>query len=119
METFIAVLMGIGIFLGISTLIGLGIAGIYVWVIPRARGKSLSSLLSSLYIIIKRLPFFIRNLDENENPIDDQTIVYPPVDFTGKAYIKSLDLYKDIYRRSLENPEKFWGEQALDSPGSR
>jgi acetyl-CoA synthetase len=29
-----------------------------------------------------------------------------------KAYVKSLDQYREMYRRSLEEPEAFWREQA-------
>jgi acetyl-CoA synthetase len=36
----------------------------------------------------------------------------PPAEVSEKAYIRSLDEYKEIYQRSIDNPEKFWGELA-------
>ena len=36
----------------------------------------------------------------------------PPKEFTENAYIKSLAEYKKIYKRSVEDMEGFWGEQA-------
>ena len=36
----------------------------------------------------------------------------PPASFTDRAHIKSLDEYETMYRRSVEDPEGFWGEIA-------
>ncbi len=36
----------------------------------------------------------------------------PPADFTAKAAIKSVDEYRRLHRRSVEEPEKFWSEVA-------
>jgi len=36
----------------------------------------------------------------------------PPKDFSAKAHIKSLEEYKKLYKRSLDDPEGFWKEQA-------
>ena len=36
----------------------------------------------------------------------------PPKEFSAKAHIKSLEEYKALYKRSVEDPEGFWGEQA-------
>lgn len=39
--------------------------------------------------------------------------VFPPSEgFSQTAHIKSLDEYRSLYRRSLEDPEGFWSEQA-------
>ena len=35
-----------------------------------------------------------------------------PKEFTESAYIKSMEEYKQIYQRSLDDPEGFWGELA-------
>ena len=32
----------------------------------------------------------------------------PPADFAAKAHIKSLDEYKKMYQRSIDDPEGFW-----------
>lgn len=36
----------------------------------------------------------------------------PPKEFSKNAYIKSMAEYKKIYKRSIEDMEGFWGEQA-------
>jgi len=36
----------------------------------------------------------------------------PPKEFSAKAHIKSLEEYKALYKRSVDDPEGFWGEQA-------
>jgi len=36
----------------------------------------------------------------------------PSKEFSEKAHIRSLKEYEDLYRQSVENPEKFWAEQA-------
>src|SRR4030065_617098 len=42
----------------------------------------------------------------------EERVFYPPEELSRKAYIKSLEEYKKIYRRSLDDPEGFWGEAA-------
>ena len=37
---------------------------------------------------------------------------YPPESFVAKAHIKSMDEYKQMYERSVNDPEGFWGEVA-------
>jgi len=42
-----------------------------------------------------------------------ETRVFPPSqDFSKKARVKSLEEYKELYRESVDNPEKFWAERA-------
>lgn len=36
----------------------------------------------------------------------------PPPEFQGKAHIKSMEEYRALYRRSVEDPGGFWAEQA-------
>jgi acetyl-CoA synthetase len=36
----------------------------------------------------------------------------PPPQFSAKAHIKSMEQYKQMYDRSIEDPEGFWGEMA-------
>src|SRR4026208_69210 len=39
--------------------------------------------------------------------------VFPPApEFQKKAHIKSLEEYRALYERSVEDPEGFWAEQA-------
>jgi acetyl-CoA synthetase len=42
----------------------------------------------------------------------EKRVFYPPAELSKKAYIKSLEEYKKIYQRSLDDPEGFWGEAA-------
>ncbi len=44
-------------------------------------------------------------------PIEDEVFV-PPESIKMKAYIRSMDEYWKIYKRSIEDPEGFWGELA-------
>ena len=44
--------------------------------------------------------------------MEEKRIFYPPKDFAKKAYIKSFEEYKKIYKRSIDDPEGFWGEMA-------
>ena len=42
----------------------------------------------------------------------EKRVFYPPAELSKKAHIKSLEEYKKIYQRSLDDPETFWGEAA-------
>ena len=42
----------------------------------------------------------------------EERVFYPPEELSRQAYIKSLEEYKEIYQRSLSDPEGFWGEAA-------
>ena len=44
--------------------------------------------------------------------MEEKRVFDPPDEFRGKAYIKSLDEYKELYQRSIDDPEGFWGEMA-------
>jgi acetyl-CoA synthetase len=43
---------------------------------------------------------------------DEERVFPPPPAFRANAHIKSLAQYKEMYDRSLKDPEKFWGEAA-------
>jgi acetyl-CoA synthetase len=43
----------------------------------------------------------------------------PPPEFQRQAHIKGLEEYRALYRRSVEDPEGFWGEQAQQLQWSR
>ncbi|MCB1237640.1 MAG: acetyl-coenzyme A synthetase, partial [Verrucomicrobiae bacterium] len=36
----------------------------------------------------------------------------PPAEFSAKAHVGSLDEYRALYQRSIDDPEGFWTEQA-------
>jgi acetyl-CoA synthetase len=42
----------------------------------------------------------------------EKRVFYPPEELSRQAYIKSLEEYRGIYQRSLNDPEGFWGEAA-------
>ena len=42
----------------------------------------------------------------------EKRVFRPPKELSKKAHIKSLDQYKEIYQRSIDDPEGFWGELA-------
>jgi len=42
----------------------------------------------------------------------EKRVFHPPEELSKRAYIKSLAEYKKIYRRSINDPEGFWGEMA-------
>ncbi|MFC1905229.1 acetate--CoA ligase [Chloroflexota bacterium] len=44
--------------------------------------------------------------------MEEKRIFYPPEELSKQAYIKSLDEYKKMYQRSIDDPEGFWGEMA-------
>ncbi|NJD51469.1 MAG: acetate--CoA ligase [Candidatus Methanoperedens sp.] len=43
---------------------------------------------------------------------DEKRIFNPPSEFSKKAYIKSFDEYKEIYKQSINDPATFWAEKA-------
>lgn len=44
--------------------------------------------------------------------MEEKRIFNPPKELSQSAYIKSFEEYKKIYKRSIDDPEKFWGEMA-------
>jgi acetyl-CoA synthetase len=42
----------------------------------------------------------------------EKRVFDPPKDFVEKAHIKSMEEYQQHYKRSIEDPEGFWGEMA-------
>lgn len=42
----------------------------------------------------------------------EDRIFTPPADGQAKAYVKSMDEYQAIYKRSIDDPEGFWAERA-------
>ena len=51
---------------------------------------------------------FIRHLLKNERAIE------PSPDFSYKALVKSRQDYDAMYKRSIDDPEKFWNQMALE-----
>jgi acetyl-CoA synthetase len=49
---------------------------------------------------------------EIESNMSARTVFPPSAEFSRHAYITSLEEYRRIYRRSVEDPAGFWGEMA-------
>lgn len=47
----------------------------------------------------------------DEQPTDSP-IFYPNEEFRETAYIQSMDTYKKMYQKSIEDPEQFWREMS-------
>jgi acetyl-CoA synthetase len=47
-----------------------------------------------------------------ENLMTEERIFNPPADRQAAAYVKSMDEYRAIYKRSMDDPEGFWAERA-------
>jgi len=50
--------------------------------------------------------------DHIDSVLDENRKFSPPSEFTENAHVKSLHDYERLYRRSMEDPEGFWGEVA-------
>jgi acetyl-CoA synthetase len=51
--------------------------------------------------------------DESFQVLSTEKREFPPSkEFSAKAHIKSMKEYEQIYKRSVDEPEKFWGEMA-------
>jgi len=44
--------------------------------------------------------------------MEEKRVFQPPEELSKKAYVKSMEEYQRIYRRSVEDPEGFWAEIA-------
>jgi acetyl-CoA synthetase len=52
-------------------------------------------------------------MSENIDSVLNETRVFPPpAEFSARAAIGSLDAYRALHRKSVEEPEAFWAEQA-------
>jgi acetyl-CoA synthetase len=50
---------------------------------------------------------------ENIEVLSTEKRTFPPSkEFSQKAHIKSMKEYEQLYKRSIDDPEKFWGEMA-------
>jgi acetyl-CoA synthetase len=44
----------------------------------------------------------------------EKRVFPPPAEFAAQAHVKSLEQYQALYRRSIQDPEKFWAEVAAE-----
>src|SRR3989339_1606719 len=45
--------------------------------------------------------------------LKENRVFYPSHEFSRKSHIKNIQEYSKIYKKSIENPEAFWAEKAL------
>jgi acetyl-CoA synthetase len=45
---------------------------------------------------------------------DEVRVIEPPAAFSAAAVIPSMDRYRELYARSIEDPEGFWGDAARE-----
>jgi acetyl-CoA synthetase len=46
--------------------------------------------------------------------MEETRVFPPPEEIKKKAYIKTMDEYKALYKKSYDDPDGFWGEQAKE-----
>ena len=49
-----------------------------------------------------------------ESVLKEQRVFPPAADFAAAAHVKSLAEYERLYRQSVEDPERFWGDVARE-----
>jgi acetyl-CoA synthetase len=54
--------------------------------------------------------------DNFESILREDRIFAPTAEFSSQAHVKGLDEYKQLYERSIADPEKFWAEVAEELP---
>jgi len=45
---------------------------------------------------------------------DEIRVIVPPADFAKRAVIPSLERYRELYARSVDDPDGFWGDMARE-----
>ena len=58
-------------------------------------------------------PISVANRDI-DSTLRENRVFPPPPEFSAKAHIKSLEEYEALYKKSIEDPEKFWGDVAKE-----
>ncbi len=58
-------------------------------------------------------------MQEIESVLKENRRFEPPAEFQSKARVQSFAEYERLYRRSIEDPEAFWGEVARELPWMR
>jgi acetyl-CoA synthetase len=48
------------------------------------------------------------------NITEKDGVFYPPTEFSANSHIKNFEQYQEMYKRSIDDPEGFWGEVAED-----
>ena len=50
----------------------------------------------------------------DDKVLEKSGLYYPPQSFVDKAHVNSFEQYQQMYQRSIDDPEGFWGEVAQD-----
>lgn len=49
---------------------------------------------------------------EMESSLKEERLFPPPEELSQHAHVKSMEEYEELYRQSIDHPEKFWGTMA-------
>ena len=49
-----------------------------------------------------------------ESHLQEDRVFSPPVDFSARARVGSLEQYREMHRESLEDPDSFWTREASE-----
>ncbi|OPX82730.1 MAG: Acetyl-coenzyme A synthetase [Pelotomaculum sp. PtaB.Bin013] len=52
---------------------------------------------------------------EMKSMMVENRVFYPSPEFVAKARVNSLEQYKEMYKRSVENPNEFWAQMAEEN----
>jgi acetyl-CoA synthetase len=52
--------------------------------------------------------------DAIEHLGDEVRVIQPPAEFAKRAVISSMEQYREMYARSIEDPDGFWGDMARE-----
>ena len=56
--------------------------------------------------------------NEISSMLKEERMFSPSSEFAAKARVSSLAEYERLYKESVENPEKFWGDAAREELSS-
>ena len=60
------------------------------------------------------LPVSSVSSQDLDSTLRENRVFPPPPEFSQKAYVKSLEEYERMYKKSIEDPEAFWADVAKD-----
>ncbi len=74
---------------------------------------SIDKTANLLYILWSYNTGFHNSFEEQEMPEEKSDKLYPPeAESSAQAWIGSMDNYRQMYERSINDPDAFWDEQA-------
>jgi acetyl-CoA synthetase len=75
--------------------------------------------VSDTFVLLDAWKEVVAMFEENMGPdanldssLRENRVFQPPVEFSAKAHVKSMEQYREMYRQSVDEPEKFWAAAA-------